>query len=95
MFSGVISTIYVCLLFFYQSLLMPLRYLEILLRLSLTNSKLSLLKDVIPVSNIQITATSDKLMANWEQLHCVDHYIMKLEKVGPLKMLEFGRNKLI
>ena len=43
---------------------------------------------MIPVSNIQITATRDKLMANWEQLHCVDHYIMKLEKVGPLEMIQ-------
>eukprot|EP00091_Calanus_sinicus_P004209 TRINITY_DN14434_c0_g1_i1.p1 TRINITY_DN14434_c0_g1~~TRINITY_DN14434_c0_g1_i1.p1 ORF type:complete len:136 (+),score=47.10 TRINITY_DN14434_c0_g1_i1:59-409(+) len=34
-------------------------------------------------------ATRDKFVANWEQLHCVDYYIMKLEKVGPVEMLQF------
>eukprot|EP00092_Neocalanus_flemingeri_P029036 GFUD01031522.1.p1 GENE.GFUD01031522.1~~GFUD01031522.1.p1 ORF type:complete len:2660 (+),score=730.01 GFUD01031522.1:322-8301(+) len=44
--------------------------------------------DVVPVSNISITTTNDKVMANWEQLKCVDHYIMKLEKVENLQTVE-------
>ena len=45
---------------------------------------------MIPVVNIHISATSHKLMANWEDLDCVDHYVMRLDKVGPLHIMEYG-----
>jgi hypothetical protein len=50
-------------------------------------------QDVVPVSKISITTTIDKLMANCELLSCVDHYIMKIVKVGHLQILEFGMDK--
>ena len=43
-----------------------------------------------PVTNIAISATSSKMTATWNNLACVDHYIMKLRKVGPVHSSEYG-----
>ena len=44
-----------------------------------------------PVTNIDISATTSKLTATWDDLDCVDHYIMKLRKLGPIHSSEHGR----
>ena len=33
------------------------------------------------LSDIKITTTSNKVIASWEQLSCVDYYIMNLRRV--------------
>ena len=43
-----------------------------------------------PVSNIDVSATRTRLTALWEEVDCVDHYIMKLRKIGPVDINEYG-----
>ena len=55
---------------------------------------LLLCKDMRSVTNIAISATSSKMTATWNNLACVDHYIMKLRKVGPVHSSEHGTAKI-
>ena len=47
-------------------------------------------QDILPVSNISIIATADKVIANWDKLKCVDHYNMKLKRLNSKSQKEIG-----
>ena len=44
------------------------------------------LQEIRPVRNISVKTTKNGLTANWENLDCVDHYVMRLERVSKIEL---------
>ena len=47
-------------------------------------------QDILPVSNISIIATAYKVIATWDKLKCVDHYIIKLKRHNSKSQKDIG-----
>ena len=47
-------------------------------------------KDIIEVPSLTISTTRTSVSATWPALPCVDHYILRLETVGPVQGHTYG-----